>query len=214
MSNRLILVPTQLEYDHIMAACDRPRRRQPTEIQLCGFGIVAAAARTATLLSQRRPDSVLLLGIAGGLSSRAPVGSCAEFSTVRCEGIGVGRSDQFQSASDLGWMQWPGSDESPPIGDVIRLAADTEQGSVELLTVCAASSSPLEAQTRRKVSPDAIAEDMEGFGVALACQLHDVPLTIIRGISNAAGDRDHSQWQIRDSLEAAVRLAVEKEFIV
>ncbi len=48
-----------------------------------------------------------------------------------------------------------------------------------------------------------MAEDMEAFAVALACQLHSIDLTVVRGISNLAGDRDKSRWQIRQSLAQA-----------
>jgi nucleoside phosphorylase len=36
-----------------------------------------------------------------------------------------------------------------------------------------------------------------------------VPVGIIRGISNMAGDRDTSRWQVATSLEAAGRLALQ-----
>jgi futalosine hydrolase len=54
-----------------------------------------------------------------------------------------------------------------------------------------------------------VAEDMEGFAVAMACRLRGVPLDIVRGISNTAGDRDASRWQVAAALEAAGRLAVQ-----
>jgi futalosine hydrolase len=44
---------------------------------------------------------------------------------------------------------------------------------------------------------------MEGFAVAAACQLCDVPMTIVRGISNEAGDRDKENWQIQDAMNSA-----------
>ena len=52
------------------------------------------------------------------------------------------------------------------------------------------------------------AEDMEGFAVATACRLANVPLSIIRGISNVAGDRDHRRWEIDLAIDRlAQRLA-------
>ena len=54
--------------------------------------------------------------------------------------------------------------------------------------------------------PDAVAEDMEGFGVAVACYFGGVPLQIIRGISNRAGDRDKRNWDIDGALHAAGEL--------
>jgi futalosine hydrolase len=65
----------------------------------------------------------------------------------------------------------------------------------------------MHADLRRKVYRDAVAEDMEGFGVAMACQLLQVPLRIVRGISNVAGNRDFKSWQVESALQqAAVRV--------
>src|SRR5439155_15243049 len=72
-----------------------------------------------------------------------------------------------------------------------------------LLTTCAASDSAAHAAIRRARFPDALAEDMEGFGVALACRLAGVPLSIVRGVSNVAGERDPARWRIPAALAAA-----------
>jgi futalosine hydrolase len=53
-----------------------------------------------------------------------------------------------------------------------------------------------------------MAEDMEGFGVALACRLHGVPVDIVRGISNTVGDRDKARWRVETALEAAAAVAL------
>ncbi len=75
-----------------------------------------------------------------------------------------------------------------------------------LLTGCTASADATEANQRTRRYPDATAEDMEGFGVALACHLHGIPLTIIRGVSNTAGNRDHHQWQIPLAMKSVAEL--------
>src|SRR5471030_1897403 len=80
--------------------------------EVCGFGVVAAAARSAQLLAQLRPSRVLLLGIAGGFEPElASVGSALEFSRVAIDGIGVGEGDRFVPPDVLGFPQWP--DDSP-----------------------------------------------------------------------------------------------------
>ena len=63
---------------------------------------------------------------------------------------------------------------------------------------------------RRLTFPDAVAEDMEGFSVAFACAMAGCQLSIVRGISNVAGDRDKAHWRITDALHAAADLLIEK----
>jgi futalosine hydrolase len=48
---------------------------------------------------------------------------------------------------------------------------------------------------------------MEGFAVAFACRLAGVPCEIVRGLSNAAGDRDPAGWVTADALAAAAAAA-------
>jgi nucleoside phosphorylase len=79
----------------------------------------------------------------------------------------------------------------------------------ELLSVAAASASRYEAGQRARAYPDALAEEMEAFAVALAARLAGVPLTVIRGVSNVAGDRNATHWRIPDAL-AAVRAVLEQ----
>jgi futalosine hydrolase len=64
-------------------------------------------------------------------------------------------------------------------------------------------------QRRLDRYPEVVAEDMEGYAVALACRLENVPLVIVRGISNVVGDRLSENWQIPEALTAAWSIAEE-----
>ena len=121
--------------------------------------------------------------------------------------------DAVRACFSLGWPQCPGdpSRGGASIGDVITCDAPPTAGAHPaglLLTACAASADATDVAHRRRLFPTAVAEDMEGFGVAVACRLAGVPLAIVRGISNDAGDRDHGRWRIGPALEAAAALAV------
>lgn len=195
MTSLLVLIPTPLERDYL-----EPRIRESVQgrggaIELCGFGVLAAAALTSRLLATHQPEQVCLLGIAGTYVEGLRVGSAHEFGEVSCYGIGVGSGKQFRSATRLGWHPIP---EQPDVGESLRLG----DASHRLLTCCAASHNRQDKLDRLASYPEAEAEDMEGFGVALACQLAGIPCRIIRGISNCVGDRDHQSWKIHDALEA------------
>ena len=142
-----------------------------------------------------------------------------------CYGVGAGAGASFVPAGEMGWLQWPGDEavgrQAPADTEVSgpatpRAVGDTlacpAVGSVPaadglLLTVCAAAASASEVADRVRLFPTAVAEDMEGFGVAGACRMAGVPCGIVRGISNRAGDRDVAGWQIGPALAAAAGLA-------
>lgn len=207
----LILIPTELERQFLQHWWNGFNRcgdctdvlRSPVRVDLCGFGLVAAAARTTQLIAQYRPTRVLLIGIAGALDPALPVGTALEFGSVVVDGIGVGFGASFRNADTMGWSHWHDPQTSAKIGDQIELQPGDRPA---LLSVCAASADARHAALRREAYRDAVAEDMEGFGVAMACQLMQVPLRIVRGISNVAGNRDFKTWQIELALQQATRL--------
>ena len=84
-----------------------------------------------------------------------------------------------------------------------QLELATPTGDGLLLTTCAASDTPERAAWLHERYSGALAEDMEGFGVALACHLAGTPCWIVRGISNQVGDRAPPHWRIPSALAAA-----------
>ncbi len=195
-------------------------------VALCGFGPIAAAARTAQLLSTWRPARVVLVGIAGTFDAELlPIGRALAFDAVAIEGIGAGEGRDLAGPAALGFPQWPGAGAghdpsmgSEPIHDRIVLTPggvhDPERlrdpaRTALLLSTCAASASASQAAVRRERFPEALAEDMEGFAVALACSLAGVPCQIVRGISNVVGDREPAHWRIPAALAAARLCAIE-----
>ncbi len=60
-------------------------------------------------------------------------------------------------------------------------------------------------QHRRRCAgrhPDAVAEAMEGYGVAVAAAQAGVPFAELRTVSNPIGPRDRDAWRMREALAA------------
>ncbi|MFN9246634.1 MAG: hypothetical protein ACK6DS_06105, partial [Planctomycetota bacterium] len=83
------------------------------------------------------------------------------------------------------------------------------------LTCTAASNSAADCELRRRNFPQAVFEEMEGFGVALACLEHQkatgqaIASGMVRGVSNVAGDRNKAHWQIAPALAAVAELLLQ-----
>ena len=200
----LILVPTKTERDQLDFSM-----LHSTAIEICGFGPIIAAARTAVLAESIQPKRILLVGIAGHLSNELKIGDAYKFRSVSCYGIGIGRDATYTAAAAAGWPQY--EENQTLISETLQLEdhQNAQSGGYgDLLTVFGASATAAEAQQLRKRFPDSGAEDMEGFGVAAAAKLANIPLTIVRGISNEAGIRDKNEWKIKQALEAANELAI------
>ena len=153
---------------------------------VCGFGLAVAGAGAAHAIARHRPSRLVLVGSAGSYDlARAPVGSAVIASAVRCHGIGAGEL----SAAELGWVE----------SDQIELGG----GGGLVLSVASASATPAEAANRLRKHPRAVVEEMEGYAIAVAATLFEVPLTVVRGVSNVAGDRDQANWSMPAALGAA-----------
>ncbi len=212
MPKLLVLVPTQLELACIESRLADALPRTEVQTEVCGFGLVAAAARTGALLHVVRAERVILVGVAGAYDERLELEAAYLFDHVGCYGIGAGSGATFQTVGELGWHHWP---NEPLIGDVLPIDTHGARDATapgQLLSCCAASDGERDAKSRLKKFPEAVAEDMEGFAVAAACRMARVPISIVRGISNRAGDRDHRNWKIESAMEAAVGL-VNRVFI-
>ena len=204
----LVLVPTELELTHLRRSVEFSSLLQhECQLGICGFGPIVAAARTSQLIADKRPSRILLVGIAGNYNDNHPIGSACSFDRVSCFGIGIGSGDQYQSATAAGWPQWSADDPDETIKDSISLPNSATKGT--LLTCTTSSSGPEDVARRLAEFPNAVAEDMEGFSVAAACRLAGLPLTIVRGISNRAGDRNKSNWKIEQALGSAAEQVVD-----
>lgn len=202
-ASTLVLIPTVLEARLLF-----PKPVEGLTAALCGFSLVTAGVRTAELIARHRPTQVVLLGIAGSLDAdAAPVGSVHSFSRVRVDGIGAGEGARFETARELRLPLFAGEDgaAADPLFDELPLAGP---GDATLLSVTSAAGTPEEALRRRRRHPQAIAEDMEAFAVAFACARSGVPLKVVRGISNLAGERDKTEWRVKPALDAAKQMAL------
>jgi len=173
----LVLVPTELEARRLAL--------RHTPLELCGFGLARAGVGAMRAIARHRPQRVVLAGVAGSYDvDLAPIGAVLAPGLVRCHGVGVGD----QTPADLGFAD---SDEA---------ALDGQDGLA--LSVARASESLDQARSRRAAEPRAVLEEMEGYAVALAAMTAQVRCTMLRAISNMAGDREPSGWSLDPALDA------------
>ena len=173
----LVLVPTEREARRLALG--------HTPLELCGFGLARAGVGAMDAIARHRPQRVVLAGVAGSYDADlAPIGAVLAPALVRCHGLGVGD----RTPAQLGFAD---SDEA---------ALEGRDGLA--LSVARASASLDQARSRREAEPRAVLEEMEGYAVALAAMTAGVPCTMLRAVSNIAGDRDVAGWSLDPALDA------------
>jgi futalosine hydrolase len=152
----------------------------------CGIGPVEAALQTACRLTERRPDAVLHVGIAGAHGIEPPalvLGSEAVYCDVLDEGSTLPRVERVH-----------------PNAALLERARAVLPEALVL---------PIGTTGRVGGSTGCDIEAMEGFGVLRACELAAVPALELRAISNAVAESDRAKWRFDDAF-AALADAVER----
>ncbi|MFF5498291.1 futalosine hydrolase [Streptomyces aquilus] len=169
------------------------------EVIAAGVGPARAAAATATALAAAPCRLVVSAGIAGGFPPDAPVGSLVVADEITAADLGAETAEGFLPVTELGFGTVT---HRPPESLVRDAVAATGARAGAVLTVSTVTGTAARAALLKDRHPTALAEAMEGFGVAEAAALHGVPVLEIRAVSNPVGPRDRAAWRIGDALEA------------
>ncbi|WMX45741.1 futalosine hydrolase [Streptomyces roseicoloratus] len=184
----------------------------PVDVLVGGVGPAAAAAAAATALAcahaQGRPyDLVVSAGIAGGFLPHAPIGTVVVSDAVVAADLGAQTPDGYLAVEELGFGRSAHPVAPELTGAVAKALADggLPHAVGPVLTVSTVTGTAERAVELARRHPGAVAEAMEGFGVAEAAAAYGVPVVEIRAVSNAVGPRDRAAWRIGQALDALRR---------
>ncbi|MEU8326804.1 futalosine hydrolase [Micromonospora sp. NPDC048839] len=212
MTGLLVVTAVPAEADAVRAGLTDPT----VTVAPVGVGPAAAAAATARLLvlaeAAGRPyRAVVSAGVAGGFTGRAEVGATVLGTASVAADLGAESPDGFIPVDELGMpLALLGTGSVVP-ADPILLAAlraalpGATAGPV--LTVSTVTGSAASTEGLRRRHPEAVAEAMEGYGVAVAAAQAGVPFAELRTISNPIGPRDRDGWRLREALTALTAAA-------
>jgi futalosine hydrolase len=200
MSHRVLIVTAvAAEREAILAAFHGDER---FDIIAGGVGPAAAAASTAIALSGASYRCVLCMGIGGSYREPVQFDTVAIADEVIAADLGSESPEGFIRLDELGF----GETRIRADRELANLVATTlRQANVEvttgsILTVSTATGTEQTAVQLRERFPQASAEGMEGYGVAVAAQKYQIPFIEIRTISNQVGPRDRAAWKIKEAL--------------
>jgi futalosine hydrolase len=158
-----------------------------------------AGALTAAVLDGAPYDLVVCAGIGGGFPPEASVGSLVVADAITVADLGAETTEGFLPVTELGF----GTVTHRPPRAAVRLVSEaTGARTGTVLTVSTVTGTAARAAALRARHPGALAEGMEGFGVAEAAAAHGLPVLEIRAVSNPVGPRDRAAWRIGDALTA------------
>ena len=205
-----ILVATAVDAERNAILAALPTRQVSFTVVSVGVGPAAAAAGTARRLALAEAAghpyrTVISAGIAGGFAGRAPVGTVVLASRSIQADLGADSPDDFLPLERLGL----GAGTAPADPDLLAALRARLPGALvgEVLTVATVSGTAGRAASLAAAHPAALAEAMEGYGVACAAATAGAAFGELRTIANLVGPRDRSAWRIGEALAALTTAA-------
>lgn len=168
-----------------------------------GPAAAAAAAGRALALAEaagRRYDLVLSAGVGGAFPGRAAVGDLVLATRCLAPELGAESPDGFISLDQLGYGR-TSVPVDPATLDLMRAALPGAVAGA-VLTVSTVTGTAEGMRRLLDRHPDAAAEAMEGYGVAVAAGQAGVRVGEVRAVSNLVGPRDRSAWRLDAALSA------------
>ena len=177
-----------------------------------GVGVAAACTTLGAFCGMAQPDFMVMVGSAGSLPG----------SGLRTGDMVVAETEIL---AELGVVAGPGVGDTHDMklpGVMQEIHMDQEASSLllghanvvgkavygRMLTVVGVSANGNQARDRARKF-QALAENMEGYALALAEHRFGCRTAEIRGISNGAGDRDKSRWDFEKAMVPPQKVLLE-----
>ncbi|MGC5017037.1 futalosine hydrolase [Micromonospora sp. DT47] len=212
MTGLLVLTAVPAEAEAVRAGLADPT----VTVRPVGVGPAVAGAATARLLTLAeaagRPyRAVVSAGVAGGFAGRVAVGGTVLGTRSVAADLGAESPEGFLPIDELGMPPellggGPTVDADPELLAALR-AALPEAMVGAVLTVSTVTGTVASTAALADRHPDAVAEAMEGYGVAVAAAQAGLPFAELRTVSNPIGPRDRDAWRMREALTALAAAA-------
>ncbi|MGO9567234.1 MAG: futalosine hydrolase [Desulfomonilaceae bacterium] len=192
--------------------------RTPVYLSEIGVGLTSTALALGVLVATISPSEIIMVGSAGSLpGSGLEAGNLAVASSEVLSEFGVCSETGIGSVETLGI---PGVKQeialdreiADNLAEVAISTAAVRMG--RFLTVVGVSTD-LELAEARANRFSALAENMEGFALALAGEKFRIKVGEVRGVSNLAGIRDKTRWDLdlaNQQAQAAVLSYLRRRF--
>ena len=185
-----------------------PSSTLPGEIQIekavTGVGAMHTLYNLMQLIVQHHPTLIVQTGIAGCFTPSISIGSAVAVYSETTADLGVWEKNRYQDIFDMGFADpdtapYKGKQLINPHVDLLHKSGIP---SVESVTVNRITTLRADMELFHNCYGATI-ESMEGAALHYLCLLQNIPFIQIRGISNLVGERDKSQWRIKEAMTSA-----------
>lgn len=177
-------------------------RRLKISFHQGGVGMLASTFSLTKLVLEEKPDLVIQAGIAGSFQKTVPPGRVVVVNEENLGDIGVEEEGRWKDVFDLklekpGYPPFEKKKLPNPWLAEYNLLKLPEVSSVTINTI---TTQPERIQQLIK-KYDPCIESMEGAALHYIARQTNIPFLQIRAVSNFVGERDKTQWKMKESIE-------------
>jgi futalosine hydrolase len=142
------------------------------DVLITGIGMVNTSIELSRCLSNKKPDLVINIGVAGSFNKSLPLGGVFEIIKDTFSELGVENNSHFFSSKSI-----------TNLPSASSITVNTVHGNKENIS-----------SVYDKFKPDL--ESMEGAACMFVCDNFKIPCLQIRAISNYVEERNKSKWDL------------------
>ena len=168
------------------------------ELLISGIGQLKTTFAIQKQIHKQRPDLVIQAGI-GGANSTDEIGKVYVIGSEQISDLGLMEKSGFTNIFEMGLSlkdEFPFTD-GKLMNPYRSLLKWTGLPILDGITVNEIKSADFSGFQRNAVP---VVESMEGAALHYVCLMEKIPFLQIRSVSNMIGDRDKSQWKIKEAL--------------
>ena len=175
-----------------------------------GVGILSSAVSLTKHVFQQKPELIIQAGIAGCFDTKILLGDVVIVDKEYVGDTGVWENNNWKDLFDMNLLK---DDEMPFTNKSLANEKTDEWNVLRLTKVTGVTVNEITTDERRcnllqsKYAADI--ESMEGASLHYVCTLFSVPFIQVRSLSNYVGERNKSNWKLKESI-ANVNEAVKK----
>ena len=166
-----------------------------------GVGMLSSSVSLTKLIAEEKPDLLIQVGIAGSFDNTFSLGKVVVVSDEYLGNTGVEENGTWKDIFDLNLEnpdQLPFKEKKLP-NPWLHHFNSLKLPEVTAITVNEITTQPARINTL-KLKYNPILESMEGAALHYAAALFNTPFIQIRAISNYVGERDKSNWLMKESI--------------
>ena len=203
----IVVSATQMEVE---LAREQLKDSPNISFHVTGVGMLAAAVSLTKLALTHKSDLIIQVGIAGCFDTSIDLGKVV---LVKEEILGDTGVEENVEWKDLFKTKFIAPDDAPFINGRLVNKHLSEYNQTQLPEVTALTVNEITTRQERigqlKSLYNPTIESMEGAALHYVCNDLNIPYLQIRGLSNYIGERDKSNWRIKEAVENANKVLLE-----